>query len=328
MDKCSSIGEMLARATLVPAAALLQLLGASLAYAQPASPDVDLAWRAPAACPPREAVLDEVARLVAASHERAHATARADVVRDERGRWRASLRVDARGAHGERTLEAESCPAIASATALIIAVAVEGGMLPPPAIPPPVAAAPTPLPLASSPTRSASQLIVAAAGVVDTAVLPSAAYGGQATLGWSYEWSGWRTRALASASFFAAQSAQSTAGAGRFMAIAASARMCASIVEGVFDVGPCLGVEFDSIEGKGASPAFQPKQGLGAWESAVGSLLASWTLSRRFAVFVDAGGLVSFTTRPTFVVQPGNLYVFVPSPAGLRGEIGLELLFF
>jgi hypothetical protein len=319
---------MLARARLVPPAALLPLLGASLVHAQPPSPPVDLAWRVPAECPPREAVLGEVARLLAASHERTHATARADVVHDERGRWRAALSVDARGAHGERTLEAESCPAIASATALIIAVAVEGEIPPPPAIPPPVATAPMPLPVASSPTRSASQLIVAVAGVVDTAVLPSHAPGGQATLGWSYEWSRWRIRALASASFFAAQLAQSAAGAGRFMPLTASARMCASIVEGVFDVGPCLGAEFDSMEGNGVSTAFQPRQGFGVWGSALGSLLASWTLARRFAVFLDAGGLVSFTTRPTFVVQPGNLYVFTPSPAGLRGELGLELRFF
>jgi hypothetical protein len=309
-------------------AALLPLLGASVVHAQSAPLPVDLAWSAPAECPPREVVLDEVARLLAASHERAHATGRADVVRDEQGRWHATLNFDARGAHGERMLEAESCPAIAFATALIIAVAVEGGIPPQQAPAPPVAPAPRPLPVAPQPTRPASQLIVAAAGVVDTAMLPSPAPGGEATLGWAYQWSRWRIRAIASASLFADQPALSTAGAGRFMPLTASARMCASIVEGAFDVGPCLGAEFDSMDGKGVSATFLPSHGIGVWGSALGSLLASWSFSRRVGIFLHVGGLVSFTTRPTFGVQPGSMYVYTPSATGLRGELGVELRFF
>jgi hypothetical protein len=84
------------------------------AAAQPASPPVSLTWNSPPDCPSREQVLAEVARVLAGSHQpRIPATARVDVARTEGGRWQAALSVDARDAHSERNLEAESCEAIA-----------------------------------------------------------------------------------------------------------------------------------------------------------------------------------------------------------------------
>ena len=80
--------RMPAGARLFAPAALVMVLGAGSARAQPAAAAVDLTWNAPSDCPSREGVLGEVARLLAASRSLpAQATARADVTRDEQGRW-------------------------------------------------------------------------------------------------------------------------------------------------------------------------------------------------------------------------------------------------
>jgi hypothetical protein len=311
--------------------ALLTLCRASVAHAQATAVPVDFIWNARAECPSRDAVLDEVARLLAVSHgTRAHATARAEVTRDEQGRWHAALSVDARGAHGERTLDAEGCPAIASATALIIAVAVEGGM--PQEQTPLAAASAMSAPAAAAlPRPPASQLLVGAAGVLDTGMLPSLAPGGEATLGWGYQWSTWRIRALASASFLAEKTVTNSDGeGGLFAPIAVSARVCAAAVRGAFDVGPCLGGEFDSMRAtgvaRGAPASFVSLAETGRWVSVLGSVLTSWSFSRHLAIFVRADGLVS--SPPTFGVQPGEIYVHRPSPVGARGALGVEVRFF
>jgi hypothetical protein len=331
---CSSIGAMLAGARLVPPAALLSLLGANLAYAQLASFPVDLTWSAPAECPPREAVLDEVARLLAAAHERAHATARADVVRDERGRWHAALSVDARDAHGERVLEADGCSAIASATALIIAVAVEGGILPQQTAPPPVETAPAPLAAALPPTPPASQLIIAAAGVIDDGLLPSLAPGGELSIGWAYKWSTWRIRAMASGSLFADQTVAGTGATGRFTPLAVVARACASIVRGPFDVGPCLGAELDIMGGTAVDPSVTPNPGIGTWGSVSGSLLASLTFSRHVAAFLRADGRLSPSPPPFGIAEHSvvgtitDIPTYTPAQLSARAALGLEVRFF
>src|ERR1700693_2341002 len=90
MDRTAELVDhrrMPAAARLFVPAALLTLLGAGAARAQSTAASVDLLWNAPSDCPSREGVLDEVARLLAASRAPpAQARARADVTRDEQGR--------------------------------------------------------------------------------------------------------------------------------------------------------------------------------------------------------------------------------------------------
>ena len=294
---------------------------------------VDLTWNAPAECPARDAVLDDVARILAQSRgTRAPATARADVSRDDRGRWHAALRVDASSAHSERALEAESCQAIATASALILAIAVEGGM--PEATEPsaPSAGPALPPPPAAS-RRPSSQLVVAAGGVLDSGMFPGATPGAEGTLGWALDLPDFRVRALASASLFGVQTVQTPVPneTGRFTPFAVAMRGCVSLRRGAFDVGPCLGGELDVVQGEGGTPApsYQPRTTPGSWASLLGSVVATWSFSRHVAVFLRADGLLPLH-RPTFGIDSGGtqLNVYTPSSNFVRGALGAEARFF
>jgi hypothetical protein len=306
---------------------------------------VELTWNAPAECPTRDAVVDEVARVLTASHEsRVQVDARVDISRDDQGRWHAALSLATRDAHSSRVLDAESCPAIASATAVIIAIAVEGG-LPEPT---PPAAAPSTRPpsihVSTPPREFPSQLIVTAAATVDAGMLQSPAPGVEAALGWAYSLPRWRIRAAASGSFFLPQDSglvtctRSSSGpcpavgeSGHFNLFAAAARVCGSIVEQAFDLGPCLGVEIDVMNGAGEGPA-QSIRSTGVWPSALASLLASWSFSRHLAITARAEGF--YAPKPVqFVLNyvpatSDHILVYQPSPTGARGALGVEVRFF
>jgi hypothetical protein len=114
-----------ARATFASIAVLLATcaLGVPRAPAQTAAAaqGVTVDWRAPAECPDPSFVRDEIARLLAGSSAASvRVDARADVTRAGSA-WRVRLATGG----GERTLEASSCRALAEATALILALAVD-----------------------------------------------------------------------------------------------------------------------------------------------------------------------------------------------------------
>ena len=123
----------------------------SVAHAQLA-----LAWEVPAEaaerCPTTEQVDAEVQRLLgeAASPSealpvRAEVTLLpADAAAPER--WQLRLRVGEEGDAGERTLEGESCRAVAEAAALIVALTIEPELVPPAEPSPLTGAPPEPLP--------------------------------------------------------------------------------------------------------------------------------------------------------------------------------------
>jgi hypothetical protein len=308
----------------------------------PASVPVDLTWNAPAECPSRDVVLEEVGRVLTTPPEPGvQATARADVTRDESGRWHATLAVAAREARSERTLEAESCPAIVSATAVIVAVAIEGGIRQPPATPLPEPPRP-----AAPPPSLGSQLVIAAGGVIDGGALPKAAPGAEAAVGWTYRWPVGRIRVLATGSFFPSQSSDAlqspAAVAGEYGSLdlfASSLRGCASIVREALDVGLCLGAEVDVMNGKAnvpgtQPPSFTPHSGTGVWASGLVSVLALWSVSRHVAVYLRADGLASsappFGVRLTVSGVTQSIPIHQPYPAslGARGALGLEMRFF
>jgi hypothetical protein len=321
------------------ASAIFAIAGAWRSHAQAAPAPVDLVWNAPAPeCPSRERVLAEVARVLGGSREPiARASARVDVAAAQDGRWQAELSVDARGAHTERRFEAESCEAIASAAALIVAVAVEESV--PPEVP---AAAPPPEPRASpfpksNGSRHDSQLIVTAAGVIDDATLPAVGGGGEAGVGWAYRISIFRLRALAGASLFAEQTS-SPAGypqsGGHFTLLATSAKACGSIGSGPFELGPCLGVDVDAIWATGFG--WQQTSGpmSAQWVSVLGSVITLWNFSRNIAIFARADGLIPLEQAhfEAKVIAPPLLVAYIPvhrpAPVAARGAFGIELRFF
>jgi hypothetical protein len=313
------------------------------AHAQASPGPVELTWSAPAECPPREAVLSEIARVLGPSPEpRAPAIARAQVTRDDpQAQWHATLVVDARNAQTERAFEAESCEAIVSATALIVAVAVDGRL--PEAVPPPPRAAGS----ARRPERALSppppqgssypaQLDWTVGGMIDSGTLPHAAAGGELVLGWSQRWAQWRFRLLANGELFGAQRAVDRLGNGAYLGLlTGSARGCASALVGPVELGPCLGAEIDYMwaeSGVGSSD-FTFQRGGEAWPTVLGSLLGSFRLSQRVGVFARVDGVVRPVRPPQLAVRAGaspsgDPVYQPPGGVGYRAAIGLEMRFF
>jgi hypothetical protein len=96
-------------------------MGSRPAFAVPhdAGP-LDLEWIAPPGCPARDAVLDDVPRILGpkkAEAPIARVAARAVLFRGEDARWHVVITVSDEGA-GERTLEASSCEEVTNAAAM------------------------------------------------------------------------------------------------------------------------------------------------------------------------------------------------------------------
>jgi len=292
---------------------------------------VDLTWNAPAECPTRDRLLAEVATGLGPAHaSRASTVARADARRDDAGRWHATLVVETGGAASQRELEAESCAAIVSAVAVILAVTIEGGTEAAPAAGAAVAATPrSPPPSAHAAPSFASRALVAAGGVVDVGTLPAVSPGVEASLGWMYASARWQGRIVAMGEYFASQTRTNALGeGGSFTLMNLSGRGCVSRAWSTLEIGPCLGGEVDAMTGHERN-AQQALPNSAAWLSVVGSALAGWRPSRVFGVSLRVDGVVPLA-RPTFVIQEpsANRTVYPLGVIAARAVLSAELRFF
>jgi hypothetical protein len=180
--------------------AALLLCWPRAAQGQPAA-DIALDWQAPAECPDQNSVLDETARILRGTTATTRVAARAVVERDVNGSWRVSLETETESGTGRRDVLADSCPAVASAVALILALVVDPNAVlaepepaseppPPPARPPfPVRAAPptAPPPKKAEPsTQAPSPLLRPLIGVGPTlsfGTLPEVGLGARLYIG-------------------------------------------------------------------------------------------------------------------------------------------------
>ncbi len=319
-------------------------VGASLATSTTAAAGtvhLELSWNAPATCPTREAVLDEVARTLGSAHAVSDATVvRVDVTREAADRYQGTLRMTSGGAVHERTLEADGCAAVASAAALIMALAVEGMLppVPPPTPPPPAHAPPTaPIdaqaaPLPGEPWRS--RLVVSASALADTATLPAVALGPDLGVAWVGARHALRLGVSAHGAFFPSRFGGVDDTGGRFDLLEGQLRGCAGYAWNHLEIGPCLGLGVDHMSGSGRGSSVS-LTGAGSWASSQGAALASWSLSRWLAVEGLVGAAVPFA-RPTFVLDSiaggassaASTAVHRPAPVSARLGIGLQVRFF
>jgi hypothetical protein len=298
-------------------------------------------------------VLSDVAHEVGPRGDQASGViARAVVTHEERGLWRSELVIEIGTAKGERLLEAQTCEGVASAAALIIAIAIETGAPPaPPSVPVPVAVpVPVPVPVPApvimpaerpltptSPVDSLprdAKLLLALAGVVDSGTLPSLAPGLEASIGGSYGTSIWRGRITAAGEYFASETAGVTDGArpgegGRFTLLSLSGRACVSRTVSTFDLGPCLGGEVDAMSGEGVDST-TTTTGHGQWGALSGSAFGAWHPIGPLAVFLRLDAIVPLA-RPNFVLMEGPstaISVHHPAVISPRAALGIELRFF
>jgi len=303
---------------------------ATLYAARPASAQaqhVPLSWNAPPGCPSDTSVLADVERNLAASGERAAAfVAVVNVSEGPKGLWQAHLRIEARGGQAERRFEAESCQAIASATALIIALAAQVGKAGQ------AAAAGKPLvvaqqndgPAAPAPYWQRSPLGLIVSGLVEGGIMPTApGVGVEVAIGPSWTAPGWRLRLLASAGFFFPRRGDVLFAYGDFWRLAVSGRGCVS-AGARYEIGLCVGAELSAMHSTGPLGS-----GLSDdtryWLSPTASAIAAWNVRPRLAVFVRSDVTVP-AWHPSFASDSGADVYTVPLVA-VGAALGVELHF-
>jgi len=288
---------------------------------------VPLSWNAPPGCPSVTAVLAEVERNLAASGERRAAfLAVVNVSEQPKGIWQAHLGVEARGGRAERTFEAESCAAIASATALIVALAAQvgdGGQ---------AADAGEPLVAARQDDRRAApatywqrapmSLMVSA--LIDGGITPDPPAGGlEVAIAPTWTAPGWRLRVLAGAGYLFPRNADLTDAHGDFWRLTLSGRGCAS-AGAQFEIGLCVGVELSALHSKGPLNS-NLQDDTQYWISPAASAMATWNVRPRLAVFVRSDVAVP-ASHPTFYADAGYDVYTIPAVA-VGGALGIELHF-
>jgi hypothetical protein len=344
------------------AASAMMLGSARLAAAQPDL--MALTWHAPRGCPSEARVVAEVAQNLGASGAGPSPFAAVVGVRRTAGaRWEASLLFQSREMRAERHFEAESCDAIASAAALVIALWAEGGIDAPvtvaAALPPErplTGVAPAPFEPAPSPEVRPIPTIVAGPPsppapvvepgrtryvlmmnwLVDRYTMPEAPALGIEVAG-GRMWTAaqhWRLRALGAVSYFPSQhtSFGSSFSPGDVQLFDATSRGCLTFAASRLEIGPCAGGELAVMHGSvDSGDLLNPTQ---LWLSLLGGAVISWRVYPQVAIF-GRGEAVVPTTQRTFIAREGLIprdnqavapAYTVPAVAG-RGAIGIEMRF-
>jgi hypothetical protein len=298
------------------------------ARAQDLPPPVELAWNAPAGCPAREAVLHQTRAMLAGSTTHHLVVARAEVSELAPDHWSVHLATDVDGVAGERSLEANSCASLASATALILAWTVDPAHAPPsehhesPSVTPThVDVAPTPTPADHVPVHA----LLAAGAALDIGTLPSAAGAAEVALGGLVG----PVRVEVAGTDWAKQDAVGSTGGTHIHLLEGALRACVAARVGTrLELSPCIGagVVHAWSDGFGLALNFQRT---GDWGFLQSDALAVLTLGGPFALRASAG-IVAPLERPPFVVvdlSRGEIPLHRSGVVAGRGAVGIEVHF-
>jgi hypothetical protein len=314
----------------------------SSARAEEARPRVALTWVAPSSCPSAQAIQSQIeSALERANNGNGHVVARAIVTSDE-SRWHLTLAIESEHTSGTRTLDADSCEAIAGAVVLIAVLATE----------PVEVTAPTPTPSAAADTNAeaipeddrkklpstsgkrAVHVGLGAEGASDIGSLPSIAGGGRLSLFATYR----RARLEAIATMWGKQNAfvagSSTEGVNLFF-LTAGGHACYAVLSNDesasrgLSLSPCAGTEWNRMAsgGFGGPSAFA---NVTEWASVHAGALGSWNLFSFLSLRAAIEAVVPLA-RPTFVTLDDTGAIantlHRPSVVGARGLAGVEARF-
>jgi hypothetical protein len=288
----------------VGAASVLLLL-AFRSQAEVRSAPIDLTWEAPAECPQEASFLAAVTRLVGGTGRLTQGVvARVKVDRDADANFTLKLATELNGIAGERTLRGRSCPAVADAAVVTLALILnpdielpaDAGVEPRlfSAKPPQVETLRTTpqftySTLPSSPPRQPHRLsgLVASSVGIHFGVLPQPVPELSVGVGTAYgrfaAWA-WGGYAPPTEVLVPGQPAQG----GRLWAVAATALGCWAYADEAPRLGTCLGAEWTHVQGYGFGVP-QSRNGAIDWVSPTIGLFSDFRLGPqglfRLAVF-------------------------------------------
>jgi hypothetical protein len=305
----------------------ISLAGAGLSSAQP-RPRLRLEWTAPAGCASAAEIEAAVARLLGTAPAPTDSTT-LDVVATARpglgGLWQGEVELRSGAKVGRRNIQAESCQAVADATALIAALTIDPDAVTaqqappsaetssvPPASPTAATSAPAPAPApapprllkaTTPPAVSRQRLSVWAEPLViaDVGALPKPTIGAGVAGGINWNRSTLEVGAAQFAEGTATIAGTVPAAGGDFRLRAFWLAVCPALQAGPFDLGVCGQVELAAMKGTGfgVSSGYENSY---LWPAVGGGGLARLRLSRAFSVPLRLG--LSFPLRyPTFTLK-------------------------
>ena len=318
-----------------------------LAHEALADGSLTLEWRAPAECPAGKTVEREVSRLLGGAPAALPLTAVAEVTHDD-ARWRVQLRTRSAENTGDRAIESDSCGELADATALVLAMAIDPARVaatraapvasapdagidpltsvkvtPPstPATAPPTPAATEPPSAPPRPPPPRKTFAIGPYLLGDVGTLPNPGVGPAL----AFAWTPGALRIQLKALFFPANTARLPfSRGGTFELFGADASGCYEVLLGVFELGPCLGVELGALKGTGFGVNKQTPA-LAFWAApSVGGAFA-WRIGSSFALRLELAALFPLQ-RPEFVLD-GVGVVHRPAAVLGRGGLGAEIRF-
>jgi hypothetical protein len=313
-----------------------------------------LEWTGTEDCAQRSAVLSRLEYLLGGPPEASPPIeARARVERRKSDNWRLRLAIRQGADRRERVLEAQTCGALAEATALIVALAIspeservqealasspeqDGGIgveLDPPSEPRTPQERRTPAPVmrrslppdrATHPAPSTgSPLRVRVASGIDTGLLPAVAFG--AAAGAVLALDGWRFE-LVGTYWFERRARRDDApekGAD-IAAITGTLTTCALLLRAPIAAGPCAGVEGGGLFGSGFGVT-EPESGVAPWLAATAGGVVAFPLLAEADLAIRAD-LVAAPARARFVLDNVGP-VHRPSAISARLGAGLDVRF-
>lgn len=350
-------------------AALLTALAAPLAPIGISSAEsryaVHLEWQAPDGCPTAAEIEAGVQHLLGGKPQVSAAGSldvSASARRDARGLWQGEVETRLGAKLARRSIQAESCRALADATALIVAlmldpeavaahrasaapVATAAAASPssPSSPSTPSAGTPPKVVASSPPTAPAGKgaaeprapggsadvsVWLAADSALDLGTLPRAALGAGLALGL-----GWRRSTLGVgfedfAKVSTSIGGTSPAAGGNFHLLAAWFAACPAVAAGALDAGGCARFELESMSGTGSGVA-RPYSNSFRWAAVGGALLGRFHVNRALSIPLELGFIVPLAS-PRFVlkgVTENAGQVLRPAPVSGRVALGVALAF-
>ncbi len=287
-----------------------------------------LSWRAPAECPSEEQVKSAVVR--AAAQNRTNESVAADVLVEHTGeRWMVSISTKRAGvAAEERHLVANTCEALADATAVILALSLvpptDAPFAEPKARAKPFSPADVPADKTDVAQDAYAHLLAVNASLIgDALTLPSPALGGRVGVAWTPN----RARIELAGSYFAGQSktTETTAAGADLTLLTVGARGCWAFLRSAIELSPCIGADLQRIQARGYGALTSNYDTDVAWFSAAAGALARVPVTRWLALRADADLVVPLSSLQ-FVVEADGV-VHDPTSIGIRGGIGAEVFF-
>lgn len=291
---------------------------------------VVLEWRAPQECPDGPSVQAEVKKLLggafAPSDRTVHAVA--EVVRTADG-FHVDLKTELQGIPGRRSFDHDTCASLASAVALVVALAVnpervaQGGGLPggerPPPAPSPQAAAsasgaipaqatrgppaqaetpPTPGPTTSS--RPAGVWSATASAAATLGPAPVSLLGPRVGLGFER----WPARAELVGMWAPERNSSGPDGTNsRFSLVSGGLRGCLSPWRRPLSLQGCLGGDVVWVSARGSGSGVVSETGHATWPQLVASVAVPWQVNRHFVVRADVDVGVPLSSGESFVID-------------------------